>query len=296
MNQSSFTALMAATARAAHMIVDRQPHIFVDSLAERLLGEQAEEFLAYHRNHGEQLVLAAARAQVLVRARVTEEHLAAAVASGVDQYVILGAGLDSFAYRSPLASHVRVFEVDHPATQTLKRERLAAMSVAPSTMVTHVPVDFGADPLLKPLLAGGLDPTRPSVVSWLGVSMYLTRDAIGHTLDELANLAPGTQLVLDYLLPAELRDAAGQTYVDLVGPTTAERGEPWLSFFTPTDLSELLTARGFDDVRGVGQREALPANLWQRNDALRPAALSMIAQATVAPRQVYLRPVGLDEP
>lgn len=281
--QSSQTALTAAAARAAHLIVDAEPHIFADSFAEALLGEQAEEFLAYHRNHGEHLVLAGARAQVVIRARVTEERLADAVTSGVDQYLILGAGFDSFAYRSPTASGVRVFEVDHPATQAAKRERLSAMGVDSPTTVSYAPVDFETDSLIDSLLASGLDLSRPAMVSWLGVSMYLTRDAIGNTLDELANFASGSQLVMDYMLPAELRDEAGQTYVDLVGPNLAEQGEPWLSFFTPDEVSELLTTRGFGAVRSVGQRDALDASLWQRTDSLRPAALSMIAHAVLRP-------------
>jgi methyltransferase (TIGR00027 family) len=284
MNQSSHTALMAAAARAAHLIVDGQPRIFPDTLAEALLGDQAEEFLAYHRNHGEHVVLAGARAQVVIRARVTEGHLLDAVASGVDQYVILGAGLDSFAYRSPLAAKVHVFEVDHPATQAVKRERLSAMDVGPAARVSYVPVDFETDSMIKSLLAAGLDPTRPAVVSWLGVSMYLTHDAIANTIAELASLAPGTQLVMDFMLPADLRDEAGQTYVDLVAPNAAERGEPWLSFFSPDELSVLLRSRGFDAVRSVGQREAIPANLWQRTDSLRPASLSMIAHAVLPAR------------
>lgn len=277
---------MAAAARAAHLIVDAQPHIFADSFAEGLLGDQAENLLAYHRNHGEHLVLAGARAQVVIRARVTEERLADAVASGVDQYVILGAGLDSFAYRSPMASSVRVFEVDHPTTQAVKRERLSAMGLEPPTMVSYVPVDFETESLTSSLLANGLDPTRPAMVSWLGVSVYLTRDAIGNTLAELADLAPGTQLVMDYMLPAELRDEAGQTYVDLVAPNAAERGEPWLSFFAPEEVSEMLTTRGFGGVRSVGQREALDASLWQRTDSLRPAALAVIAHAVMLPSHV----------
>jgi methyltransferase (TIGR00027 family) len=283
-DHSSQTALAAAAARAAHLIVDREPHIFADSLATGLLGELGDELLAYHRNHGEHLVLAGARAQAVIRARITEEHLAAAIASGVGQYVILGAGLDTFAYRSPLATGVHVFEVDHPATQALKQERLSAIGLAPATTVSYVPIDFETDALVTSLAANGFDPTRPALVSWLGVTMYLTRDAIGTTLDELSTLAPGTQVVMDYLLPAELRDAAGQTYVDMVGPTTAERGEPWLSFLTPQEVGDLLTTRGFHAVCSVGQLDALPEELWQRDDALHPATLSMIAHATVRPR------------
>jgi methyltransferase (TIGR00027 family) len=125
----SYTALTAAAARAAHLIVDSAPTIFADRLASRLLGEQAGELIGYHRAHGSHLVLAAARAQVTCRSRYAEDRLTDAAERGITQYVILGAGLDSFAYRSPLAGRVRVFEVDHPATQQWKRSRLAAARI-----------------------------------------------------------------------------------------------------------------------------------------------------------------------
>src|SRR4051794_24645362 len=117
----SRTALTAAAARAAHLIVDSPPLIFADTVAYELLGEQAEEFIGYHRTRGEHPILSAVRATATVRSRYTEDRLAEAVARGVTQYVILGAGLDSYAYRSDPAGPVRVFEVDHPATQRWKR-------------------------------------------------------------------------------------------------------------------------------------------------------------------------------
>lgn len=130
--QPSLTAQTAAAARAAHLIVDDEPRIFADTLAEAMLGERAEEFIAYHRAHGTHPVLAGARAQVTCRSRYTEDRLARGIEHGIGQYVLLGAGLDSFAYRSPLAGRVRVFEVDHPVTQEWKRQ-VAAGSVAGAT-------------------------------------------------------------------------------------------------------------------------------------------------------------------
>ena len=115
--QPSFTALTAAAARAAHLIVDSGPPIFADTLAEAMLGERAGELIGFHRAHGTHPVLACARAQVACRSRYAEDRLADGVRRGIGQYVLLGAGLDSFGYRSPLAGRVRVFEVDHPATQ-----------------------------------------------------------------------------------------------------------------------------------------------------------------------------------
>src|SRR5262249_50420156 len=136
----SQTAMTAAAARAAHLIVDHEPVIFADTLAGPLLGDQADELIMYHRLNGSHLVLAAARCQVAAGSRHTEDSLAAAVGRGVRQYVVLGAGLDSFAYRSPLAGEVATFEVDHPATQEWKRAQLAAAAIALPDTVAFVPL------------------------------------------------------------------------------------------------------------------------------------------------------------
>jgi methyltransferase (TIGR00027 family) len=279
--QPSQTALAAAAARAAHLVVDREPLIFRDPVATDLIGEAGAEMVGYHRRSGDHIVLAGTRTQVTVRSRHTEQRLAELADRGLDQYVLLGAGLDSFAYRSPLAARLRVFEVDHPASQRWKRELLAAAHLAPPERLSFVGVDLETEPLVDRLAAAGFDPGRPALVSWLGVSMYLTRESVGTTLDELAALAAGTRLVMDYMLPAELRDEAGTTYVDLVAATTAERGEPWLSFFAPQDIAAVLAERGYRTVANLGQREALDADLWQRSDALRPARLSMVVQAAL---------------
>ena len=288
--QPSLTALTAAAARAAHLIVDNEPRIFADTLAGAMLGERAEEFIAYHRAHGTHPVLAGARAQVTCRSRYAEDRLARGVERGIGQYVLLGAGLDSFAYRSPLASRIRVFEVDHPATQDDKRRVVevaggaggmaGGVRAAPDG-VTFVPVDFTRDSLADGLGRAGFDAARPAFVSWLGVTMYLDASAIEATVSVLGGFAPGSEVVLDYLLPAGLRDAAGQAYADLVGQVAAQRGEPWRSVFAPQDMAALLARHGFGPARDVGQRGMVPAAAWDRSDALRPAELSRIAHAAI---------------
>ena len=276
---SSLTARTAAAARAAHLIVDEPPLIFADPLAERLLGGEAEELLSYHRLHGSHVVLAGARAQVTCRSRYAEDHLASAVADGIRQYVILGAGLDSFAYRSPVADQVAIFEVDMLATLDDKRARLSAAQLEVPDNVVFVAVDFESGSLSADLANNGLDLSEPAFVSWLGVTMYLSRDALGATFKELSRLGSGTQVVADYMLPAELRDEAGETYVELVAPSSAERGEPWLSFLSPVQMSELLASHGFATLRQVAQRDVGDTQMWHRSDALRPANLSVIAHA-----------------
>ena len=280
----SQTALIAAAARAAHLIVDHEPVIFADELAAALLGEQAEEFISYHRAHGTHLVLSCARAQVLCRSRFTEDHLAACVRGG-DQPVRdprrrprlvrlpprlrtprtpppgPGWPAPGARPRTSLPRHagpgspgpVRVFEVDHPATQRWKRGQLAAAGIPVPDSVSFVAMDFEHDQLGGRLTQAGFDPSQPALVSWLGVTMYLTEAAISQTLAEIGGFAPGTQLIADYMLPAALRDDTGNVYAGLVAPAAAERGEPWLTFLAPDAMSARLEGHGF------GRGRARPA-------------------------------------
>lgn len=294
--EPSQTALTAAAARAAHLIVDAEPLIFRDTLAYALLGERADELVDYHRRHGDHVVLAAARVAVTTRSRYTENRLAAALRAGVTQYVILGAGLDSYAYRTQPntgGGDIRVFEIDHPATQQWKRERLAAAGIPVPPALAYVPVDLETDletdrkteSPIDGLLRGGFDLAAPAIVSWLGGTMYLTRDAIGRTLAMLARLAPGTELIADHMVPEELRDEAGQTYVDLVMPVAAAGGEPWLTFLGPRDAAALMAEHGLEVIEHVRERDTVDAALWDRADPLRPCELSVLTRARVGARR-----------
>jgi methyltransferase (TIGR00027 family) len=279
----SQTAMTAAAARAAHLIVDQPPAIFADTMAAALLGDHAEQFLAFHRQHGTHPILAMARGQVVCRSRHAEDSLAVALGRGVLQYVILGAGLDSFAYRSDLAkvAGVRIFEVDQGATQRWKLGQLAAAGISPPSSLTFVPLDLERESLRGGLAGRGFDVSRPAFVSWLGVTMYLTEAAIRHALAEIGGLAPGSQLVADYMLPHGLQDAEAREYAEQVGAVAAQHGEPWLSSFSPPEMSGLLGACGFGSVTHLAQRDIGNGTLWPRSDALRPVELSMIAHATV---------------
>lgn len=281
-HQPSQTALTAAAARAAHLIVDDPPAIFADALAATLLGDRAEDFIGYHRTHGDHPILSTARGQVVCRSRFAEDCLAAAAARGTSQYVILGAGLDSFGYRGGLAERVMTFEVDHPATQRWKQDVLSAAGIGVPENVRFVPADFEHAGSLTGLLAGhGFDPARPAFVSWLGVTMYLTSDAIGRTLAEIGRLAPDSELVADHMLPADLRDDAGNDYAEQVAAVAAQRGEPWLSLLRPEEMAALLARHGFRAVRHVTQQETGDEASWQRTDAIKPVGLSLLAHAVV---------------
>ncbi len=276
--QPGLTAFTAAAARAAHLIVDDDPPIFADTLAEAMLGQRAEELIGFHRAHGTHPILSGARAQVTCRSRYTEDSLADGIGRGTGQYVILGAGLDSFAGRSRLASQIRVFEIDHPATQEWKR-RVAPVPVPENVM--FVPVDFTRDSLRGRLRQAGFDFAGPAFVSWLGTTMYLEESAIEQTLAVTGGFAPGSEIIVDYMLPAGLRDAAGDSYAEQVGQASAEWGEPWLSLFAPQDMAARLRRHGFGPVRDVRQRDMIPTAAWERTDSLRPADLSRIAHAQI---------------
>jgi methyltransferase (TIGR00027 family) len=276
--------MTAAAARAAHLVVDQPPYIFSDTVAAAILGDLAAGLMRYHEDHPGHPVLAAARGQVLCRSRYAEDRLAAAVASGVHQYVLLGAGLDSFACRSSLAGQLAVFEVDHPGTQAWKRAALTAAGIGTCPGLTFIPAEFGDSSLAGALRAGGFDFGRPAVISWLGVTMYLDDHAIRDTLAALSGCAPGTELIVDYMLPDGLRDETGDDYVSQVAAVAADRGEAWLTFASPAEMTALLTEFGFEVAEHVRQRGAIPAVEWDRSDSLRPVELSMISAALRRPR------------
>jgi len=271
--------MTAAAARAAHLVVDKPPFIFADTLAAALLGERADELIGYHRQYPTHPILSAARGQVICRSRYAEDRLSAAAAAGVRQYVLLGAGLDTFAYRSPLARVVSVFEVDHAATQDWKRAALAAAGIGVPSSVSFVPAGLGTGMLADALAEGGFDFGQPALISWLGVIMYLDHAAVRQTLSALATCAPGAELIADYMLPAGLRDEAGDHYAELIGPAAAQRGEPWQSFFAPDEMAFLLAENGFEGAGSIRQRDTVPKGMWQRADSLRPIELSMIVRA-----------------
>jgi methyltransferase (TIGR00027 family) len=278
---ASQTALTAAAARAAHLIVDQPPWIFSDTLAMALLGDQGPGLVDYHRAHGTHVVLSGARTQATCRSRYAEDALAAAIGRGVRQYLILGAGLDSFSYRSDLSRMVKVLEIDHPHSQESKRARLSAAGIAVPDNVAFVPFDFEKESLTGALNGHPFDSALPAFVSWLGVTMYLTEAALAGTLAEIGRLVQGTEIVADYMLPAHMRDADGSAYAEQVAPVAAEHGEPWLTFLAPAQMSDLLSRGGWTPLRHVRQHEVGGAGNWQRSDSLRPAALSVIAHAAI---------------
>ncbi|BCP54342.1 S-adenosyl-L-methionine-dependent methyltransferase [Kaistia sp. 32K] len=247
--QPSATAFRVAMRRAAHQLLDK-PLIFEDPLALTIVGGDrgsvlARDELSRADSPGGETI----RAFLAARSRFAEDRLAAAVARGVRHVVVLGAGLDTFAYRNPYADKgVVVFEVDYPATQVWKRERLAATGIAVPDNVTFVPVDFTTEHLDEKLLAAGLDPAVPVFFSWLGVAPYLTEAAILSTLQIIAGRVGGAEVVFDYAeTPEKLGLLQRLAFTTLAG-RTASLGEPFVTFFRPDDLAGRLAALGFSSI------------------------------------------------
>ena len=228
-NQASRTAQRVAIHRAAHQLLDN-PKVFDDPLALAVLGpETAASLEADPRQTETSPISPFLRAFTAARARYAEDQLAVAVKRGVAQYVILGAGLDTFAFRSPYApGALRVFEVDHPATQAWKRERLSQADITPPPDLTFAPVDFHVQSLAEGLGAAGHDPGIPTFFAWLGVTPYLTPEAVRQTLEHIAAYPQGSGLVFDYALSPELLDDRGRMVFEILSGWSRDNGEPWL--------------------------------------------------------------------
>jgi methyltransferase (TIGR00027 family) len=276
------TAAAAAMMRAAHLLLDNEPKILRDDLALGLSGFESEAALQValealqaeiaHRTTPEfaHSLFRNLRAALTLRSRYVEDVLENAIQSGVAQYVILGAGLDSFAYRRrDLAGILRVFEVDQPATQQWKRARLHALGVELPPNLTFVSIDFEKQALGEGLRGGGYRLEEPGVFSWLGVTQYLTEDAIFSTLRDIAALAPGTEVIFEYLILESLLDAENQRWMAVLKADAAARGEPWRSVFDPTSLMARLRELGFAEVWDLGPEEANARYFTGRTDELR---------------------------
>jgi len=275
----SRTAYRVAIRRAAHQVIDRPP-VFVDPLALQIVEREDADRIgtdpawADGSRIGRYL-----RAFVAVRSRFAEDELAAAVARGVRQYVVLGAGLDTFAYRNP-REDVRVFEVDHPATQAWKRDRLAAGGIELPTNVTFVPVDFEAQDVSTELENAGLDATAAAFFSWLGVTTYLSRESIRSTLGFVAAaVKPAGGLVFDYATDPSALPLAARIAFEAMSARVSAAGEPWHTFFDPLALADELRVVGFTQVRDLGPDAINATYFARRSDDLRVGALGHLMLA-----------------
>ena len=248
--QPSRTALGAAFHRAAHQILDGGS-IFSDPLAARILGSDAEAAIRSSPDDPSQRRL---RRFIAVRTRFAEDALAAAVERGVRQLVVLGAGLDTYAYRTSLAETLRIFEVDHPSTQAWKRQRLAEVAIAIPRQLTFVPLDFEKQNLADELTAAGFDPAQRTFFTWLGVVPYLSEQAVLSTLGFIARLPGGALVVFDYANPpgSSANPEEYSTACEALAARVASLGEAFQCFFETDPLRARLAALGFSEVEDLG--------------------------------------------
>ena len=219
------------------------------------------------------------RAHAITRTRFAEDRLAAAVARGVRQYVLLGAGMDTFAYRQPSwALEVYIVEVDRPATQVIKRQRLAAAQLVVPDNVTAVAVDFETEPLVQALGRGGVRLGQPAFFSWLGVTMYLTQPAIDAVLRTVAAFPATTEIVFTFAQPPT--DADGRDEPSLADRAAAV-GEPWVTFFEPPRLEAWLSQIGFSTVEFLTPAETAARYFDGRTDGLPSPRRTSIVSAIV---------------
>jgi methyltransferase (TIGR00027 family) len=275
--RASKTALRVAIRRAAHQIMEL-PRVLDDPIAVRLIGSG----YARDMERASHKVARDFRAFMAVRSRYAEDHLAASVSQGVAQYVILGAGLDTFAYRNPFAS-LRVFEVDFPATQQWKREMLAEAQIALPENLCFVPLDFERKTLATGLADAEFDSGAAAFFSWLGVVPYLTLAAFRATLATIAQLPAGSAVSFDYAVAPETLSTVGRTAFDALAGRVAKAGEPFQLFFTPETLGAELRRAGF---RRFEQRDSDQLNeIYFRNRAdglkLSPVKLGVLVTAWV---------------
>jgi methyltransferase (TIGR00027 family) len=240
-NEPSRTALMVARQRAAHQVLDHGS-ILYDPFAMKILCEDEREVLQFASG---QALASIGRLLTTARSRIAEDALSRAVESGIRQIVILGAGLDTFALRNPHgARQIRIYEVDHPATQAWKRQRLAEAQIALPPWLIFVPVDFERDDVGEKLVAAGLQQNSPSFFTWLGVVPYLTQDAVGRTLDYMSSIQ-NSEVVFDYMEPLE----ASSGELRQVETERAEQlkriDENSVSRFEPAGIAAILRSHGF---------------------------------------------------
>lgn len=273
------TAVRVAMWRAMHVQVDPPPYVFEDEIGLRLA--DPDEGWRRRPDMAAQAT-SRARASIVARARFIEDMVVKQAGRGVSQYVILGAGLDTFAQRRPeIASVLRVFEVDQPGPQAWKRQRLIELGFGIPEWLRLVPVDFEAGQTWwEQLATAGFDASQPAVVASTGVSMYLTQDAIEATLRQVAALAPNSTLAMTFMLPLEFIEPEERPQRQVTEKFARTAGTPFLSFFTPPEMLALAREAGFREVHHISAASLTARYFADRSDGLRPSSSEELLVAT----------------
>ncbi len=273
------SALRVAVLRAAHQLLD-DPLVFEDPFALSILGEEGEAVLRSDPSLCQAPPPNAFRASLVLRSRFTEDQWAEARRSGARQYVILGAGLDTFAYRNTNYGS-RVFEVDLPAMIRWKRGCLQMAGIGEPDSLAFVTTDFEHVSPAKPLKRAGFDLNVPAFFSWLGVTMYLDEEAVLNTLRFVASLPSGSGIVFDYAVRPDLLPPREQQVMNRIDKRMADGGEPWKTHLDPTTFPNLLLTLGFSEVDDLGPEELNECYLSGRTDGMRKTGLTRIVHARV---------------
>ena len=267
--EPSRSALSVASLRAVHQLLD-EPLVFADPIALPLLGAVAEAALRDDPYALNDPLSRGLRAALVVRSRFVEDELASCVAAGVRQYLVVGAGLDTFAYRNPYRDEsLRVFEVDHPGTQRWKQRLLAEAGIDVPASLSFVPADFEHDDLGSALRQAGFRADQAACVSWMGVTMYLTAEAVAATLRTVAGFAAGSRLCFDYRVPVTMLNPVERVINEVIAQRLVALGEPWLSTFDPAQLQRQLLGLGFGSAASATPDDLNARYFARRKDGLR---------------------------
>lgn len=274
------TAVRVALWRALHVQIDPAPHVLEDEIGLRLVNPD-EGWQSRGDMHPSRT--SRSRASMVARARFVEDLVEERAKKGVAQYVLLGAGLDTFAERRPeLASRLGVFEVDQPGTQAWKRKRLVELGFPIPEWLHLVPVDFEAnESWLERLVRAGFELPKPAVVASLGVALYLTKEANAATLQQVAKLAPGSTFVMSFMLPFDLTEPGERPGIEGAARGARANGTPFVSFYAPAEIVELARKAGFRDATHVSSADLTKRYFAGRSDGLRPSSGEELLVATV---------------
>ena len=280
--QPSRTAIRCTVLRAAHQVLDGDPKVLRDPIAVGLVEGSREKELRSDAQTLQGPTFRAIRAVLIMRSRYVEDLLESEAAAGIRQFVILGAGLDTFAYRQPAwAGTLALFEVDHPATQEWKRAVLKQARITQPSNLRFCPVDFETTALPEALKATGFNFQSPAVFSWLGVTQYLTQTAIDSTLRFILSLPPGSSIVFTFVLPDSSLDPSDVPLLATAVEIASAGGEPFITRFEPTTLRARLASMGFSEAVHFSSESANESYFLARPDGLRTPSWEHLIWATV---------------
>ncbi len=272
------TAVRTALWRAMHVQFDAEPHILEDEVGLKLIAPNAEwrQRPDMHPQFTKRL-----RASMVARARFIDDLIIEQSKNGISQYVILGAGLDTFAQRRPdIASKLQLFEIDQPDTQTWKRQRLIELGFGIPEGLHFVSVNFETSSWWEQLLKAGFDISQPAVIACTGVSLYLTKDAITAMLNQIAMLASGSTLAMTFYLPMALIDEEDKPLQEMAEKGAREAGTPFVSFFAPNEMLALADEAGFKEAKTISTKDLEQLYFTGRTDHLLPASGEVFLLAT----------------